>query len=144
MSVIAFSVRARADLGGANELVPIIDGHELTDMIHAFERDHRMEERAVSYGGLIPSFFKFGPLRRHFLGQWEFAEPRRKVPLLGCNCGEWGCWPLMARITVQGGAVVWNEFEQPYRKERDYSGFGPFTFDVAQYQKALATVRDLG
>src|SRR4051794_35948680 len=55
MSVIAFSVRARADLGGANELVPIIDGHELTDMIHAFKRDHRMEERPVSYGGLIPS-----------------------------------------------------------------------------------------
>jgi hypothetical protein len=144
MSVIAFSVRARVDLGGANELVPVIDGRELTDMIHAFERDNRMEERPVSYGGLIPSFFKFGPLGRHFLGLWEFAEPRRKVPLLGCNCGEWGCWPLMARITVRDESVVWNEFEQPYRKERDYSGFGPFTFDVAQYQKALAAVRDLG
>ncbi len=143
MNVIGFRVRARADLGGANEVVPIVDGRELTDIVHEFEHEHGMEKRAASYGGLIPSFFKFGPLDRHFLGGLQSAQPR-KVPLLGCNCGEWGCWPLMARITLAGGNVTWSEFEQPYRKERDYRGLGPFMFDAAQYEDALATLNDSG
>lgn len=34
--------------------------------------------------------------------------------------------------------VVWDEFRQPRRRERDYSGFGPYLFDRARYEAAVA------
>ena len=65
MSVVGFSVRARADLGGAIEIVPVINGRDLSDMIHAFERDHGMETR-----GLVrwahPGFLSIWPLGPSF------------------------------------------------------------------------------
>src|SRR4051812_46116737 len=56
-----------------------------------------------------------------------------KTPVLGCECGEWGCWPLMARIAMTAELVIWDSFEQPHRKTRDYTAFGPFRFDRNQY-----------
>jgi hypothetical protein len=57
--------------------------------------------------------------------------------LLACDCGDWGCWPLMARITVTERSVTWDAFEQPHRSTRDYTGFGPFRFDRRRYDAAL-------
>jgi hypothetical protein len=119
------------------EVVPLIDGREFADIVHEFERANAMETRAVSYGGLIPEFYKFEPLDRHFLGVAESVGTDGKVPVLGCECGEWGCWPLRVRIVVDGARVVWSEFEQPHRETRDYSGLGPFVFDASDYGKAL-------
>lgn len=52
------------------------------------------------YGGLIPESFNFGTLDRYFLGDFEpnsyFAEIGG-VYLLGCDCGEVGCWPTSRR-----------------------------------------------
>ncbi len=132
MAVIGFSVRSRADLGGAVEVVPTIDGVELLDLIHGFEQQSGMETREKSYGGLIPSFYRFGPIAQHF-----FTNDH-KVPLLGCECGEWGCWPLLATVEDRGDKVSWSSFEQPHRPERDYSGFGPFTFSRSPYVEALS------
>ena len=138
MSQVRFVVRERDDLNGVTEVVAVVDGQELTDLIHAFEKAADMESRDVSYGGLIPANFRFGPVRRHFLaGEGALLNEERKVPLLGCECGEWGCWPLLASITVDDDAVVWSDFEQPYRRERDYSALGPFRFDRDAYETAL-------
>jgi hypothetical protein len=72
----------------------------LPEMIASFEREHHFEP-AGGYGGLIPEWFKYGPLDRYFLGDFDrdsyFARMDR-VYLLGCQCGEVGCWPLIARI----------------------------------------------
>ncbi|CAL9651476.1 hypothetical protein SUDANB23_06611 (plasmid) [Streptomyces sp. enrichment culture] len=43
----------------------------------------------------------------------------------------------MAAITVTPDHVTWDSFEQPHRKTRDYSGFGPFHFDRHQYEDAV-------
>ncbi len=137
MNVVGFVVRPRADLQGVSEIVPTIDDVELTDLIHTFERHEGMETRPASYGGLIPAHFDFGPLDLHYLGNSKTRGGDR-VPLLGCSCGEWGCWPLLARIASTQASVSWSEFEQPYRKKRDYSRFGPFRFVRAQYERALA------
>jgi hypothetical protein len=49
-----------------------------------------------------------------------------------------GCWPLVCWVAVDDRHVTWQSFEQPYRKGRDYSAFGPFMFDLVQYREALA------
>jgi hypothetical protein len=91
-----------------------------------------MERRAESYGGLVPSYFNFGSAEAHFLSS--------EVPLLGCECGEWGCWPLLAKIVVTADEVRWTDFQQPHRPKRDYSGFGPFGFRRADYEAAVRAI----
>ena len=34
------------------------------------------------------------------------------------------------------------DFEQPHRRERNYSGFGPFVFDLGDYKAAVETAID--
>jgi len=101
-----------------------------------------METRAQSYGGLIPSLFRFGPAVAHFLGKADEGSADEKTPVLGCTCGEWGCWPLRVRIIVEPGVVLWLDFEQPFRPNRDYSDFGPFAFERIEYEAAVATLAD--
>ncbi|MFF9135684.1 hypothetical protein ACF1AY_35015 [Streptomyces sp. NPDC014776] len=132
---IRFDRQQREDRG-VLEIVLRIDGKLLTELIDRFELDAGMQPAGDAYGGLIPEFFRFGPLEDHFHGRSTNAMGP-KTPLLGCECGEWGCWPLMARITAPPKLVTWDSFEQPYRKARDYTGFGPFQFDRHQYDDAL-------
>jgi hypothetical protein len=141
---VAFAVAPRDDLRGVVAVVPTIDGIALTDRIHRFELEAGMEDRAVSYGGLVPAYYRFGPMDQHYLAGDGSIRDEGKVPLLGCNCGEWGCWPLMARIAVSGDEVRWDDFAQPYRRERNYDAFGPFVFSRVQYGEALRRLmRDL-
>ena len=75
---------------------------------------------------MIPEWLKYGALDRYFLGDFEkdsyFARLER-VYVLGCQCGEVGCWPLLARISIGDASVTWDFFQQPHRKERGYSGW---------------------
>ena len=121
---------------GALVVVPHIDGIPLTELIDRFETGAGMQPAGDAYGGLIPEFFRFGPMEDHFHGRSTNAMGP-KTPLLGCECGEWGCWPLMASITVTASLVTWDSFEQPHRTTRDYTTFGPFQFDRHQYDDAL-------
>lgn len=124
-------------------IIPILNGVPLTDMILLFERENGYAP-AGGYGGLIPDYFKYGPLDRYFLGDFEensYFGVLGRIYLLGCNCGEVGCWPLAARVIADGGSVVWDSFQQPHRPERDYSRFGPFAFDARQYRQAVADLQ---
>lgn len=60
-----------------------------------------------------------------------------RARLLGCRCGDAGCWPLEARIVVTPGTVRWEDFRQPHRPEWDYDGFGPFSFPRPGYERAV-------
>ncbi|WBO68873.1 hypothetical protein [Streptomyces camelliae] len=132
---IRFDCRHRGD-GGPLAIVPLIDGALLTELIDGFEIAAGMQPAGDAYGGLIPEFFRFGPMQDHFLGRSTNAMGP-KTPVLGCECGEWGCWPLMARITPTADFVTWDAFEQPHRKTRNYVAFGPFQFDRHQYDDTL-------
>jgi hypothetical protein len=124
-------------------IIPILNAAPLTDMILSFERENRYEP-AGGYGGLIPQHFKCGPLDRYFLGDFEensYFGDLGRIYLLGCNCGEVGCWPLAARVIPGAGSVVWDSFQQPHRPERDYSHFGPFVFNARQYRQAVADLQ---
>jgi hypothetical protein len=121
---------------------PVIDGLLLPQIITAFERDQHFEP-AGGYGGLIPRSFNYGALDRYFLADLEkdsHFDRMGRVTFLGSQSGEVGCWPLLARICAGSESVVWDSFEQPYRKERDYSGFGPLVFDAKQYRQAVTAL----
>jgi hypothetical protein len=130
--------RQRGD-GTVLVIVPNIDGIPLTELIDSFEITAGMQPAGDAYGGLIPQFFRFGPMEDHFHGRSTDAMGPG-TPVLGCECGEWGCWPLMARITVTADLVTWDSFRQPHRKTRDYTALGPFQFDRHQYDDALAAL----
>ena len=123
--------------------MPMVNGTLLTEIVAAFERGQRFEP-AGGYGGLIPEWFNYGDLERYFLGDFEnnsYFGRMKRIYLLACQCGEVGCWPLIARVRTEDDFVIWDSFEQPHRKERDYSGFGPFVFNVSQYREALMLLR---
>jgi hypothetical protein len=133
---INFVVRERADLH-AVEVVPAIGATLLTTLIDAYEIGAGMSPAGDLYGGLVPALYRFGAMDRHFRGgSTETFGPA--TPVLGGECGEWGCWPLLCRIGVTDREVIWDEFAQPHRPVRDYSGFGPFRFARDRYEDALA------
>ncbi len=121
----------------ALSVVPLVNEVRLTLMIEEFERE-RNYEPAGGYAGLVPSAFNFGPLDRYFMAETR-SEAYDKIGyyLLGCNCGEVGCWPLTARIAKGAQQIRWEAFKQPFRPERDYSSFGPFAFSVDQYRRTV-------
>lgn len=118
-----------------HRIMPRIDTIPLTDLVDTFEICGGIEPAGDTYGGLVPVFFRFESAMDHFHGSSSLM--RQKTPVLACNCGELGCWPLLTRISLTGDIVVWDCFEQPYRPARDYGAFGPFLFDRNQYDKAV-------
>jgi hypothetical protein len=117
----------------AVSVVPTIDGIRLTEIVHDFELSKGYLP-AGAYGGLIPWFFNFGPLDQHYEGR-GFCAPQAVV--LGCECGEWGCWPLLASVTADAGSVTWSEFSQSHRPGWDYEAMGTFRFDRLQFDSAV-------
>lgn len=125
LHVLGFAVD---EVDGHVEVTPTVDGVSLTDLVEAYEADQRFDV-VGGYGGLVPAWSRTG------LG--EHLGPGR-TSLLACECGEVGCWPLQATIAVDGDVVTWSDYEQPHRPDRDYTGFGPHRFDLAQYEAAVA------
>jgi hypothetical protein len=81
--------------------------------------------------------YRFGDLAQYLFGA-QFPWPGHQVPLLGCQCGEWGCWPLIASVTATDQEVLWSDFRQPYRPRWSYSRFGPFQFPASSYRQAVS------
>lgn len=138
ISRVNFQVAPLQD-GYPKAITPIIDGVTLVDLISQFE--HRCGfEPAGGYAGIVPEYFNFGDLHDYFVGQFSpgsYFANLGAVYLLGCGCGEVGCWPFCARIVASSDTITWDHFSQPYRSTRDYSNFGPFTFERSQYEAEL-------
>jgi hypothetical protein len=136
-----------AKAGGdyADDLTQIrieVNGTDLVDLVRQAElpsaEGDDEPELAGTYVGLVPGYIRMD-LAGQFLGgsgTWLYSEGEGKTALLSCNCGEVGCSPLLARVTVDEDTVTWDEFEQPTRPDWDYDGFG-FTFARPQYEQAL-------
>ncbi len=136
-----------APAGGdyADDLTQIrieVNGMSLIELVRRAELPSAQadgeEELAGTYVGLVPGYIRID-LASQFLGTPGNSlspGPEEKTALLSCNCGEVGCSPLLARVTVDDETVTWDEFEQPTRPDWDYDGFG-FTFSRPQYEQAL-------
>ncbi len=129
---IAFEIKTHES--GAREVVPLVDGDRFRDIVARFEEAAGFSTPG-SYAGIVPDHFRFGPIINHFMGHgdWNPGAPA----VLGCDCLEWGCWPFHAVIEVTNDRVRWTSFLGP-KKDRNHSGLGPFEFDRAQYEDALA------
>jgi len=138
MSSIEFIVRPGLESDRVEAVVPVIDGTDLITLVTAFEHA-RSFDVVGGYDGIIPANYRFGPLLDHFLGSDQSAWPGGgKIAVLGCACGEVGCWPIFTSVTATPARIRWEDFEQPYRADRDYRAFGPFDFDRNEYERAVA------
>jgi hypothetical protein len=139
--------RKRASEGKAYIEI-LIDGRLLRDLARDAESESAAQEGhpnlAGKYGGLPWEVITTGLLLGESTGIWAVLEPSQRphrVPLLLCECGEPGCWPLIATIDVTGDGVIWQDFTQPHRRNWDHSKLGPFTFRRAEYLVALGEAR---
>lgn len=133
------------------EIIIAVNGTNFAQIVRAHELPFAEAEGAPNiagqYHGLAPH--QVVPPSRHFLGEptWGVYRYGERTQILGCECGEPGCWPLVCRIQATEDRVVWADFEQPHRSGREpahrpwrYQGFGPFEFDRKQYESALAVL----
>jgi hypothetical protein len=134
MNRLTFNI---ADDQGSVAITPAIDGIALTALVTDFEHANGYSDPAGGYGGIIPAYFSYGPLDCYFRGkggnQGE-SDRDSEIYVLACDCGEVGCWPLMASVVATERGYRWEGFRQPHRPNRDYSAFGPFEFERQQYE----------
>lgn len=125
--------------------MPCIDGIPLADLVTEFERARGYTDPAGGYGGIVPRYSSLGPLPSYFLGEEAPVEGDEggEIYALFCDCGDSGCWPLIAHIEAGEELVIWHRFSQPHRPQRDYSGFGPFMFRRREYEEAIAAAAAL-
>lgn len=125
-------------------IVPHLAGVPLPDLLRRVElpsaRRERSADLAGSYAGLSDDAVRWPS--RHYLGEPEltwFGDG--DTVLLGCPCGEWGCWPFTAVVTVEEDTVTWSRYRTGHR-DWDYGHLHDFVFDRAQYEQAVrATAR---
>lgn len=126
----------------------LIDDHHLRDLVRYVELPSATTDGQADIAGKYESLpgevLTTGLFEGQAAGIWavlEAHQSRGRVPLLVCECGEAGCWPLMATVDVTGDTVIWRDFRQPHRKGWSYGGLGPFTFERSQYFAALEWAR---
>jgi hypothetical protein len=141
----AIELRLESGRVGAHEfqnVLILINGHPLKDLARAVEAHYAQAEGnptlAGSYAPLAT--YQFDHDRNHFLGTpvATWFEDGDTV-LMGCECGEWGCWPLTAIIHVGPETVRWSGFRTGHR-DWDLSDLGPFEFDRHDYETATAVL----
>lgn len=118
----------------------VVNGARLQEIVRRVELPFAKAEGKPDLAGRYAGLAVRGPglPARHFLGKpvetW-FGDG--DTILLGCVCGDPGCWPLTARVEVSDSTVVWSGFRTGHRAW-DISSIGAFTFDRHTYDAALA------
>ena len=127
-----------------DEVEIFINGRSLIDLAGAAELPEARRTREPGLAGSY-AWLRAAVIRRqlaHFLGtpqaSW-FGDG--DTVLLGCECADWGCWPLTANIEVSDSMVTWSGFRNGHR-DWDLSSFGPFRFGRVDYEQALARLAD--
>jgi hypothetical protein len=151
VDTLRFEIGKRDDPGnGVVDAVDVfVDGRNLVDILREVELLFATREGkpdlAGRYVGLPPEDI-FLPSPR-LLGEpttyYDHDSPDGKIAVLGCVCGEPGCWPFRVKITFQDDVVIWSGFEQPHRAGYEkvsawrYDEMQPLVFDRTQYLSAL-------
>ncbi|NEE00133.1 hypothetical protein [Phytoactinopolyspora halotolerans] len=142
MNVVEFVVQSQELGAGTRPVVNLlVDGTHLQEQARAVELPYARREGnpglAGNYAGLIADD---GLPASHYLGEpVETWFDDHDTILLGCTCGDPGCWPLTARVEVSDTTVAWSGFRNGHR-DWDLADLGPFVFDRADYEEALARI----
>lgn len=111
----------------------LINGRSLVEIIRDVELPYATQEGSPEIAG---TYLELPPAE--VLPELLRSHP--KANLLGCTCGNYGCWPLQAEIEFGPEVVVWDRFCQPHRGPAKpanlqwrYDGVR-FTFDRAEYE----------
>ncbi|MGH2385939.1 MAG: hypothetical protein ACRDGB_12945 [Candidatus Limnocylindria bacterium] len=136
VDTLAIQLTPRAGEGHWTAVDLVVNGQALKDLVTDFE-----SERGYEPAGGYDSFAVEGlqlPAER-LTGTPNLWPGRGEVVLLVCSgCGEEGCWPLFARVSVGEETVDWHSFSQPHRPSRDYTDLR-FRFDRRLYDDVLDT-----
>ncbi len=146
MDEIQFRVRTEAlGIGEVNTVTPDVNGTSLIELARQVElgpaTDEREPDMAGAYAGLV-----VGAMERVDWAHWYLNDHPQSwfgdgdSCLLGCICGDTGCWPLSAKVTMPRGQVMWSKFRTGHRSW-DLRALGPFIFHRDQYKAALAAER---
>lgn len=126
------------DRGRRPWIIPVIDGEDLRDCLHAILSPGTPPPVHRSHGGIPVT--PFGPpLAHHYLARRGAPFESGRLPVLGCACGIVDCWPFLARIVVDEDFVVWEDFSQG-REAECYAALGPFRFDRGEYEAELERI----
>jgi hypothetical protein len=118
----------------------LINGRNLIDFIRAveltFDQCKQYPPLAGSYIGIQADSFSDCYLR-------GLDGSGKKALLLQCGgFDDFGCWPLLAKVTVENNTVIWSDFEQPHRGPSSPGGHWvynlKFVFDRKQYETELS------
>jgi hypothetical protein len=130
--------------GLVDQVLIFINDRNLIDIVREVELQFAAREGkpdlAGSYIGLPPEdvFLPSPRLLGEPVTYYDHDISDGKLAVLGCICGEPGCWPFRVRITLQDDIVLWSDFEQPHRAGWRYDEMLPFVFDRTQYLSALS------
>lgn len=80
----------------------------------------------------------FGYAQRYFVIEPDDSDFNATV-LLGCNCGEPGCWMLLIKSQTENNVITWSDFRQFHRPAWKYY-LGPYIFDSSKYHQELKRV----
>lgn len=145
VDTVRFEIGKRDDpaKGIVDAVNVFVNGRNLVDVLREVELPFATREGkpdlAGSYVGLPPEEVILPSPR--LLGEpttyYDHDSTEGKIAVLGCICGDPGCWPFRVRIALRDDVVIWSGFEQPHRSWR-YEEMRPFLFDRAQYLSALS------
>lgn len=123
---------------GARAVQIQIDGKDLYELIQEAGRPGPSAEEIDSALGLHP--VEIALPSEHWLGapDPELSEDGFAL-IYHCECGNWPCGGVLARIWVTPGEVAWSRFRGP-RGGHTYSA-GPFHFERQQYEDQLRELR---
>jgi hypothetical protein len=111
-----------------------INDMPLPDIMEAVEKTHFQDGRMSRYSGI-----QLVRAMGEFLLPEENADDEGRVAVGGCGCGEVECWPLEARITLEGDRVIWEDFYNPVM-EWKHEGIR-FVFARKQYDAEVLKCR---
>jgi len=142
MDQLAFDVTNGEHGHEAKTFAILINGERLESLARAVEQPFADAEGKPDLAGDYEplSLYDIDSDLDHFRGKpvarW-FGDG--DSVLMGCPCGEWGCWPLTAHIAVTEETVTWHRFRNGHRPW-DLRALGPFVFDRTEYEVALSTL----
>lgn len=86
----------------------VINGRRLIDLARGIEQPFATTEKRPYLAGAYQNLEPWAVL---LPAQYLLPENDNHIPVLIYGaCGDWGCWPLEARITVETDKVIWHNF----------------------------------